>query len=83
MESKKVVHVSLKTQLYNNKSDWYFGSVAAIYDVLTPEILGIKQSTLMQYLWHRNGEYENDKCKVSTSELIRKSSQKKKSNETI
>lgn len=74
MESKKVIHIQLKDQSFNGKSDFYFGSIAAVYETLNNYILGVKQSTLMQYLWHRGGEYENDRCKVSSGEIIRKTS---------
>lgn len=78
MESKKVIHVQLKNQSFNDKSDFYFGSVAAVYETLNNYILGVKQSTLMQYLWQRGGEYENERCRISTGEILRKSSVRNK-----
>lgn len=78
MESNKVIHVHLKDQSLNGQSDFYFGSVAAVYEVLSHLILGVKQSTLMQYLWNRDGKYENARCKVITGELIRKTSARSK-----
>lgn len=73
MESKKVIHVHLIGQSFNGQTDFYFGSVAAIYEKLTNDILGIRQNSLMQSLWKNKGRYENIRCRVTSGEIIRKS----------
>lgn len=42
---RKVIHVELKKP-YNGKRNYYFGSVAAIYDTLPVEIVGIAAGAL-------------------------------------
>ncbi len=71
MESKKVIHVHLIDQSFNGQTDFYFGSIAAIYDKLNYYVLGIRQNSLMQSLW-KNGVYENIRCRVTLGEIIRK-----------
>lgn len=52
--------------------DFYFGSLAAIYDVFTPEQVGSK----IENLWNKNlsdgGSWSGSKCSVSRCTLIRK-----------
>jgi len=43
---QKVVHVYLIFE----KKDFYFGSIAAIYDILSPEQIGVKYNTLRNYI---------------------------------
>ena len=76
MESKKVIHVHLIGQSFNGQTDFYFGSVAAIYDTLSHSVLGIKQRSLMQTLWKSDGVYENPRCRVIAGEIIRKTRKK-------
>lgn len=45
MSERKVIHVELK-EPYNGKRNYYFGSVAAIYDTLPVEIVGIAAGAL-------------------------------------
>lgn len=46
---RKVIHVELM-EPHNGKHHWYFGSVAAIYDTLTAEAVGISQASLWNVL---------------------------------
>lgn len=78
MESKKVIHVHLKDQSFNGKTDLYFGSVAAIYEKMNNYILGIKENYLNVCLLQNGGEYENDRCKITRGVLIRKTSIRRK-----
>lgn len=66
----KVVHLHLKKPK-NGQSDFYFGSVLAIYSVLTREDMGAHYRTITQAIF-RSGTYENKKCVVRLGELIRK-----------
>lgn len=43
--ARKVIHVELK-EPYNDRRNHYFGSVAAIYDTLPVEIVGISAGAL-------------------------------------
>ena len=72
MESKKIIHVHLIDQSFNGQTDFYFGSVAAIYDKLNHYVLGIRQRSLMQSLWKNRGMFENPRCRVNSGEIIRK-----------
>lgn len=72
MESKKVIHVHLMNQSFNGRTDFYFGSVAAVYAVLNHYVLGVKYRTLMQSLRDNGGEFENARCRVTSGEIIRK-----------
>lgn len=73
MESKKIIHIHLKNQEFNGKTEFYFGSVPAVYEVLDERVLGMKSGTMGQYLWHRGGMYENDRCRIIVDSLVRKS----------
>lgn len=55
-QKRKVIHVELNKE-YQGKRHWYFGSVAAIYDVLTLEVVGIAKASLWNVL--KNGEYKS------------------------
>ncbi len=76
MESKRVFRVELKDQTVDGKSEFFFGSIAAMYQRLTPEILGVAKSTMNTYLWRFGGQYENKLCKITSGEIIRKSQKK-------
>lgn len=65
----KVVHLHLKKPR-DWQLDFYFGSVLAIYSVLTHEDVGVHYRTITQALF-RSGTYENKKCIVRLGELIR------------
>ncbi|MFV0581451.1 MAG: hypothetical protein ACK5N4_05335 [Parabacteroides gordonii] len=59
MEDKKertVVHVEYMDRHY------YFGSMAAIYTMFTPEQIGIALGTLRNYRLNEHKPYSNDKC---------------------
>lgn len=57
---------------YTEQKDFYFGSLAAIYDVFTPEQVGCK----VENLWNvgvSDGEpYANKLCRITREALIRK-----------
>ncbi len=72
MESKKVIHVHLIGQSFNGQTDFYFGSVAAVYETLNHYVLGVRYRTLMQSLCDNGGEFENARCRVTSGEIIRK-----------
>lgn len=70
MQGNKVVHVFIK-DCNVQPQDRYYGSLAAIYEDLTPEQIGIKLTSLMTALPKRE-IYENKLCRISVGTLQRK-----------
>lgn len=66
MRNDKVIHVELE-QPYQEKRHWYFGSKAAIYQVIPAEILGVSLTTL----WKHKGQYLGKHCTIREGVLIR------------
>ena len=59
-------------QPVNGKTDYYFGSLAAIYDVFTEEQIGCKLTSLQAKKW----EYKQTRrCTITKLDLIRKKQQ--------
>lgn len=48
-QQRKVIHVQLN-EPYNGKHHYYFGSIAAIYDVLPKDVVGISKESLWNVL---------------------------------
>lgn len=69
---QKVVHVYLIFE----KKDFYFGSMAAIYDVLSPERIGTKYNTLRNYDWKNNSVFLTQKAIIKVG-ILHRSAQKK------
>ena len=65
----KVIHV----QLMKGRKNYYFGSIPAIYSVLTAEEIGIKQSSLERVGLSKGGVVLNKKACIRAGELIRSS----------
>ena len=63
----KVIHV----QLMNGRKNYYFGSIPAIYSVLTAEEIGIKQCSLERVGLSKGGVVLNKKACIRAGELIR------------
>ena len=63
----KVIHV----QLMNGRKNYYFGSIPAIYSVLTAEEIDIKQSSLERVGLSKGGVVLNKKACIRAGELIR------------
>jgi hypothetical protein len=66
----KVIHV----QLLKGRRNYYFGSIPAIYGVLTAEEIGIKQSSLERVGLSKGGVVLNGKAVIRAGELIRSKS---------
>lgn len=64
----KVVHVHLK----GKRRDLYFGSVSAVYDVLTAEEVGASMSYLLHAGLSGGGTVITKTAIIKQSELIRK-----------
>ena len=69
----KVIHV----QLMNGRKNYYFGSIPAIYSVLTAEEIGIKQRSLERVGLSKGGVVLNRKACIRAGELIRSKATKK------
>lgn len=63
----KVIHV----HLLNGRKNYYFGSISAIYSVLTEAQVGIKKSSLLHAGLADGGCVLNKKAMIRQGELIR------------
>ena len=63
----KIIHI----QLMKGRKNYYFGSIPAIYSVLTAEDIGIKQSSLERVGLSKGGVVLNKKACIRAGELIR------------
>ena len=69
----KVIHV----QLLQGRRNYYFGSIPAIYSVLTAEDIGITQSSLERVGLSKGGVVLNKRPVIRTGELIRSTTKKR------
>lgn len=78
VQFKKAVPMS-----YTDQREYYFGSLAAIYDVFDPFQVGCK----VENLWHvgvSDGKpYENNLCRITREPLIRKQQRKPSRNRNL
>ena len=65
----KVVHVNLY-EPYNGQSDYYFGSLVAIYDQRAKERIGVVYTNLCTQLRAGCNLYRNKFCTVRVSHLL-------------
>lgn len=66
MNGDTVYHVEI------GESHTYFGSITAIYDVHTPDELGIKKTSLWTYGITEDHPFSNAKCTIRKGKIIRK-----------
>lgn len=71
----KVIYVHLATP-YQGEEHYFFGSVAAIYDVLPVEVVGATKDSLWKFL--ANGNYTNKKASFIKGMMLRKNTNRKK-----
>lgn len=69
----KVIHV----HLLRGRKSYYFGSIPAIYSVLTAEEIGIRQCSLERVGLSKGGVVLNKKAYISAGELIRAKARKR------
>lgn len=74
MATQKIVHLHMKIPTDGN-TDFYFGSIKAIFDSITEDDVGIKYKSLTNALRGRDF-YENKHCTVRVSSLITKQQSK-------
>ncbi len=70
----KVIHV----HLIQGRKNYYFGSIPAIYSVLTADEIGIKQCSLERVGLSKGGVVLNKKVCIKAGELIRSKATKKR-----
>lgn len=70
MKLPKVIHVELREPYYG-KRHFYFGSIAAIFDELSEEQIGIKKESLWNVDLSRV-EYQNKYCTIRMGFIKRK-----------
>lgn len=70
IRDRKVIHVELKNPQTGFQRNYYFGSIAAIYDLLPKDMIGIGKESLWARL--KSGDYENSKVIIRKSRLITK-----------
>lgn len=72
MDMSKVVHVHLICPIEGvRQRDWYFGSIAAVYTVLTPDQIGATKGYLQHAGLSGNGSIITQKAIIKQSTLIR------------
>jgi len=69
------VHFFDVQQNYVTKSDFYFGSISAIFEHFDKSVVGIQASSLYNYNFDEvtNPVYENKKCRIRKGILMTKS----------
>lgn len=72
---EKVIHVEFKSG-----GRHYFGSIAAIYEVFTPDTLGIAQQSLYDYGLTPDKPYDNKVCSIYEGAIKRKKGNRKNPN---
>jgi len=66
-DGKKIVHLQ-----FNSGENYYFGSIAAIFDTFTPERLGVSKSRLWSFGITPERPYRNKICTIYRGEIKRK-----------
>lgn len=56
----------------NGEYNYHFGSIAAIYEVFTPEQIGCGIQNLWNYKLSSSRPYKSPKCVIFSGEIIRK-----------
>lgn len=66
----KVIHVHLFTKPRNERKDFYFSSISAVYTVLSEEEVGMKKSSLLHAGLSGDGSVMTKKAIIKQSRLI-------------
>ncbi len=72
MNGNTIYHVQFK-----NGGNYYFGSVAAIYDTFTPEQINVSKSRLWSFGITIDRPYRNKICTIYKGEIFRKKGNRK------
>ena len=74
MKQNNVIHVELN-EPYQGKKNWYFGSIAAIYQELPKDVVGAGKEWLWQCL-SKKSEHRTRKATIRRSKVITKQQKK-------
>ena len=79
MKHEYIYRVSFKAQPLDNdpRTDFFFSSMSAIYEVFTPEQIGCKVNRLWNYGVGIGCTYENALCTITQHKLTRKAQNKR------
>lgn len=66
----KVIHVHIFARPRNERKDYYFTNISAIYTTLTPEDIGMKKNSLLHAGLTGNGTVVTKKAIIKQSQLI-------------
>lgn len=73
LKTTKVYHVEFTEPISKNKRrNFYFGSLAAIYDTFTPGQIGCKVENLWNLKLSGEKAYTSKTCTISVGEIVRK-----------
>lgn len=78
MAKQKIVHLHLKDPTAKD-TDFFFGSIKAIFDNVSEDCIGIKYKSLTNALRGQDF-YENKRCTVRIGQLITRQQSKKDDN---
>lgn len=67
----------MHVHLIFEKKDYYFGSISAIYSVLSAEQIGVKYNTLRNAKWRDISVYQTQRAIIKQGKLIRSSCKRK------
>jgi len=73
-QQRKVIHIELTDPPTGYRKHYYFGSVAAIYDTLPKEIIGISKEALWGTL--KSGEHRGRKAIIRQGVVISKQTER-------
>ena len=73
-QQRKVIHIELMDPPTGYRKHYYFGSVAAIYDTLPKEIIGISKEALWGTL--KQGEHRGRKAIIRQGVVISKQTER-------
>lgn len=74
MNENKIYHV----RFHNSSKDYYFGSIAAIYETFDRETMGISQNRLYMAHIDENNPFDNGKVLITKGRLERKKTNRNK-----
>lgn len=79
MNGNTIYHVRLNAAI-NGQVDFFFGSIAAIFDHLGPNQVGIVKQSLYDFKITPENPYRNKYCTIQKGEILRKKGNRKKTN---
>ncbi len=71
MKIKPIYHVKFHEKI-NDRADYYFSSISAIFDMFTPQRIGVAQQTIYQNALKIGDEYRTKYCVIKKEQLIGK-----------